>query len=46
MESRMEKYNEINIEKFQRSKKNANLYKEVYGNYGDFEDLPIPENTN
>lgn len=46
MESRMEKYHEIDIEEFQRSKKNASLYKEVYGNYGDFEDLPIPDNTN
>jgi len=46
MESRMEKYQEFDIENFQRSKKNAYLYKEVYGNYGDFEDLPIPENTN
>jgi len=46
MESRMEKYHEIDIEEFQRSKKNADLYKEVYGNYSDFEDLPIPENTN
>jgi len=46
MESRMEKYHEVDIEEFQRSKKNAKLYKEVYGNYGDFEDLPIPENTN
>jgi len=46
MESRMEKYHDIDLEEFQRSKKNANLYKEVYGNYSDFEDLPIPENTN
>lgn len=46
MESRMEKYHEIDIEEFQRSKKNADLYKEVYGNYSDLEDLPIPENTN
>ena len=46
MESRMNKYQEFDIEEFQRSKKNANLYKEVYGNYDDFDDLPIPENTN
>lgn len=46
MESRMEKYHEIDIEEFQRSKKNTNLYKEVYGNYDAFENLPIPENTN
>lgn len=46
MESRMEKYQEVDIEEFQRSKKNANLYKEIYGNYSDFEDLPISENTN
>lgn len=46
MDSRMEKYKDIDIEEFQRSKKNANLYKEVYGKYSDFEDLPIPTNTN
>jgi len=46
MESRMEKYHDVDIEEFQRSKKNAGLYKEVYGNYDDFENLPIPENTN
>ena len=46
MESRMEKYHEIDIEQFQRSKRNAQLYKKVYGDYSDFEDLPIPENTN
>lgn len=46
MDSRMERYEEVNIDNYQRSKKNAGLYKEVYGNYADFEDLPIPENTN
>ena len=46
MESRMEKYHNVDIEEFQRSKKNSDLYKEVYGNYGEFEDLPISENTN
>lgn len=46
MDSRMEKYHEIDIDEFQRSKKNASLYKEVYGNYGDFEDLPIPDFSN
>lgn len=46
METRMDKYQDIDIDEFQRSKKNANLYKEVYGNYGDFEDLPISENVN
>ena len=46
MDSRMERYEEIDIDNYQRSKKNAGLYKEVYGNYADFEDLPIPENTN
>ena len=46
MDSRMDKYQEFDIEEFQRSKKNANLYKEVYGNYGDLEDLPVSENIN
>lgn len=46
MESRMERYDEVDINDYQRSKKNAILYKEIYGNYSDLEDLPIPENTN
>ena len=46
MESRMERYDEVDINDYQRSKKNATLYKEIYGNYSDLEDLPIPENTN
>lgn len=46
MESRMEKYQELDINEFQRSKKNANLYKEVYGNYGELEDLPVANNVN
>lgn len=46
MDSRMDKYQEFDIEEFQRSKKNANLYKEVYGNYGDLEDIPVSENIN
>lgn len=46
MESRMERYDEVDINDYQRSKKNATLYKEIYGNYSDLEDLPMPENTN
>ncbi len=46
MESRMERYEEINIDNCKRSVKNADLYRQVYGGYADFEDLPIPENTN
>ena len=46
MESRMERYDGVDINDYQRSKKNATLYKEIYGNYSDLEDLPIPENTN
>lgn len=46
MESRMERYDEVDINDYQRSKKNATLYKEIYGNYSDLEDLSIPENTN
>lgn len=46
MESRMEKYHDVDIDEFQRSKKNADLYKEIYGNYGDFENLPVSENIN
>ena len=46
MESRMERYDEVDINDYQRSKKNATLYKEIYGNYSDLEDLTIPENNN
>jgi len=46
MKNRVDKYLEFDINEFQRSKKNANLYKEIYGNYNDFTDVPIPENTN
>lgn len=45
MESRMERYEEVDIDNFQRSKKNATLYKEIYGNYSPLEDLPIPDNA-
>lgn len=45
MESRMERYEEVDINDFQRSKKNATLYKEIYGNYSPLEDLPIPDNA-
>lgn len=46
MESRTDRYQELDIDNFQRSKKNADLYKEIYGNYDSFDNLPIPENTN
>ena len=47
MESRMDKYyrEEVNPN-MQRSSKNAKLYKEVYSNYDNLENLPIPDNTN
>lgn len=45
MNSRMEKYYEEQA-KFKRTTRNANLYKEVYGNYANLENLPIADNTN
>ena len=46
MKSRMERYNELDIEDYQRTKKNATLYEEVYGDYDNFENLPLEDNMN
>lgn len=46
MESRMDRYYEKDISEFSRSKKNASLYKEIYDNFDDLEDLPVSNNTN
>ena len=46
MKSRMERYNELDIEDYQRTKKNATLYEEVYGDYDNFENLPLEDNIN
>lgn len=46
MESRMDRYYENDISEFSRSKKNASLYKEIYDNFDDLEDLPVSDNTN
>lgn len=45
MKSRMEKYSSQKPS-YNRTTKNANLYKEVYGNYVGLENLPIADNTN
>lgn len=45
MESRMEKYYNDNSQEFSRSKKNTNLYKEVYGSYSELEYLPVSDNV-
>jgi len=45
MESRMEKYYNENSQEFSRSKKNTNLYKEVYGSYSELEYLPVSDNV-
>lgn len=45
MESRMEKFYRKDLSDYSRSKKNANLYKEVYGSYGNMEHLPVSENS-
>ncbi len=44
MKSRMEKYYHEDLSQFERTKKNQNLYKEVYG-YDDEEFIPIPDNS-
>lgn len=45
MSSRMEKYYDESP-KYSRTMKNANLYKEIYGNYEDLDYFPIADNTN
>lgn len=45
MKSRMEKYY-TEKPSYNRTTRNANLYKEVYGNYANLENLPIADNTN
>ena len=45
MESRMEKFYRNDLSDYSRSKKNADLYKEVYGNYSNMEHLPISDNS-
>ena len=45
MESRMEKFYRKDLSDYSRSKKNADLYKEVYGNYSNMEHLPISDNS-
>lgn len=53
MESRINKYNADGYSQdfsssslSTRSSRNANLYREVYGKYGDLDNLPIEDNTN
>ena len=45
MRSRMEKYY-TEKPRYNRTTKNANLYKEVYRSYAELENLPIADNTN
>ena len=45
MKSRMEKYY-TEAKNYNRTTRNAELYKEVYGNYTGLENLPIADNTN
>ena len=44
MKSRMEKYYKQDLSEFQRVKKNSDLYKDIYGDYDDFNDLPVSDN--
>ena len=46
MESRMEKYYKEDLSTFERSKRNANLYKDVSNQMSEFDNLPIPDNSN
>lgn len=46
MESRMDKYYREDDPRMKRSSKNARLYQEVYNNYDNLDNLPIPDNTN
>ena len=45
MESRMEKFYRKDLSDYSRSKKNVDLYKEVYGNYSNMEHLPVSDNS-
>ena len=45
MNSRMEKYYNDDTQEYSRSKRNSNLYKEVYGSYSSFEHLPVSDNV-
>lgn len=42
----MEKYYREDDPRMKRSSKNARLYQEVYNNYDNLDNLPIPDNTN
>ncbi len=42
----MEKYYKQDLSQYKRTVKNQNLYKEVNENYNNFDNLPIPDNTN
>lgn len=44
MKSRMEKYYKQDLSEFQRVKKNSDLYKDIYGELDDFNDLPVSDN--
>lgn len=45
MNSRMEKYYSEEKKEYSRSKRNSNLYKEVYGSYSELEYLPVSDNV-
>ena len=44
MQSRMEKYYHEDLSSMMRTKKNANLYKEVYGNM-ELDNVPLVDNS-
>lgn len=46
MESRMEKYYSDDVSAFERTRKNEKLYKDLSREMSDFDNLPIPDNSN
>ena len=46
MESRMEKYYKEDLSTFERSKRNEQLYKDISREMSNFDNLPIPDNSN
>lgn len=46
MKTRMEKYYRDDLSEMKRSKKNQQLYQDVYGKYSDLDNLDVPMNTN
>ncbi len=46
MESRMEKYYKDDLSSFNRTKRNEKLYRDISSEISNFDNLPIPDNSN